>query len=54
MSEKLGRDVGLRVACIDFPENIQQAEEECLAYKQRDILNAMGACVNASIPACFN
>ena len=26
MSEKLGRDVGLRVACIDFLENIEQAE----------------------------
>ena len=27
MSEKLGRDVGLRVACIDFLENIEQANE---------------------------
>ena len=43
MSEKLGRDVGLRVACIDFLENIEQANEEYLAYKQRDILNEMGA-----------
>ncbi len=43
MSEKLGRDVGLRVACIDFMENIEQANEEYLAYKQRDILNEMGA-----------
>jgi SpoVK/Ycf46/Vps4 family AAA+-type ATPase len=43
MSEKLGRDVGLRVACIDFLENIEQADEEYLAYKQRDILNEMGA-----------
>ncbi|MBW2568169.1 MAG: DUF4032 domain-containing protein, partial [Deltaproteobacteria bacterium] len=24
MSEKLGRDVGLRTACIDFVENIDQ------------------------------
>ncbi|MHB8110963.1 MAG: ATP-binding protein [Syntrophorhabdaceae bacterium] len=43
MSEKLGRDVGLRIACIDFLENIDQADEEYLAYKQRDILNEMGA-----------
>ena len=43
MSEKLGRDAGLRVACIDFLENIEQANEEYLAYKRRDILNEMGA-----------
>ena len=43
MSEKLGRDVGLHVACIDFLENMEQAREEYLAYKQRDILNEMGA-----------
>lgn len=43
MSEKLGRDVGLRVACIDFLENVEQADEEYLAYRQRDILNEMGA-----------
>jgi transitional endoplasmic reticulum ATPase len=43
MSEKLGRDVGLRVACIDFLENMEQAREEYLAYQQRDMLNEMGA-----------
>lgn len=43
MSEKLGRDVGLRVTCTDFLENIEQASEEYLAYKRRDILNEMGA-----------
>lgn len=43
MSEKLSRDVGLRVACIDFLENMEQAQEEYLAYQQRDILNEMGA-----------
>lgn len=43
MSEKLGRDVGLRVACTDFLENMEQASEEYLAYKRRDILNEMGA-----------
>jgi len=43
MSEKLGRDAGLRVACIDFLENIEQANEEYLDYKRRDILYEMGA-----------
>jgi transitional endoplasmic reticulum ATPase len=43
MSEKLGRDVGLRVACIDFMENMEQALEEYLAYQQRDLLKEMGA-----------
>ena len=43
MSEKLGRDVGLRVACIDFLENMEQAREEYLAYERRNILNEMGA-----------
>jgi len=43
MSEKLGRDVGLRVACIDFLENMEQALEEYLAYQQQDLLKEMGA-----------
>ncbi|MDD2317289.1 MAG: AAA family ATPase [Desulfobacterales bacterium] len=43
MSEKLGRDIGLRVACIDFIENMEQAHKEYLAYKKRDILTEMGA-----------
>jgi SpoVK/Ycf46/Vps4 family AAA+-type ATPase len=43
MSEKLGRDVGLRVACIDFLENMEQAEKEYLAYKRQDTLDEMGA-----------
>ena len=43
MSEKLRRDVGLRVACIDFLENMEQAREEYLAYERRNILNEMGA-----------
>jgi transitional endoplasmic reticulum ATPase len=43
LSEKLHRDVGLRVACIDFLENMEQAREEYLAYQRRDILNEMGA-----------
>jgi SpoVK/Ycf46/Vps4 family AAA+-type ATPase len=43
MSEKLGRDVGLRVASIDFLENMEQAREEYLAYQQQDLLKEMGA-----------
>ena len=43
MSEKLGRDVGLRVACIDFLENMEQAREEYLAYQQQNLLKEMGA-----------
>jgi transitional endoplasmic reticulum ATPase len=43
MSEKLGRDVGFRVACIDFLENVEQALEEYLAYKKWDILKEMAA-----------
>jgi SpoVK/Ycf46/Vps4 family AAA+-type ATPase len=43
LSEKLGRDVGLRTACIDFLENMDQAPEEYLNYQQKNILNEMGA-----------
>jgi transitional endoplasmic reticulum ATPase len=43
MSEKLGRDVGLRVACIDFLENMEQAREEYIAYQHQDLLKEMGA-----------
>ncbi|MFZ2089679.1 MAG: AAA family ATPase [Desulfobaccales bacterium] len=43
MSEKLGRDVGLRVACIDFLENMEQALKEYTAYQQQDLLKEMGA-----------
>jgi transitional endoplasmic reticulum ATPase len=43
LSEKLGRDVGLRVASIDFLENMEQALKEYLAYKRRDILTELGA-----------
>lgn len=43
MSEKLGRDVGLKVACIDFLENMEQADKEYLAYKRQDTLDEMGA-----------
>jgi SpoVK/Ycf46/Vps4 family AAA+-type ATPase len=43
MSEKLHRDVGLRTACIDFLENMEQALKEYMDYKRRDILAEMGA-----------
>jgi SpoVK/Ycf46/Vps4 family AAA+-type ATPase len=43
MSEKLGRDVGLRTACTDFLENMEQALKEYMDYKRRDILADMGA-----------
>jgi len=43
LSEKLGRDVGDRIACIDFLENTDQTLNEYLAYKRTDILNEMGA-----------
>lgn len=43
MSEKLGRDVGLRTACIDFLENTDQALKEYMDYARQDILSEMGA-----------
>ncbi len=43
LSEKVGRDVGLRTACIDFLENIEQAPDEYLKYKHTDLLKEMGA-----------
>jgi len=43
MSEKLSRDVGLRTACIDFLENMEQARKEYMDYKRKDILTEMGA-----------
>ena len=43
LSEKLGRDVGYRIACIDFLENMEQALAEYMTYKRTDILNELGA-----------
>ena len=43
LSEKVGRDVGLRIACIDFLENMEQAQTELVAYQRSDLLNQMGA-----------
>lgn len=43
LSEKVGRDVGIRIACIDFLENMEQAQSELMAYQRMDLLNQMGA-----------
>jgi SpoVK/Ycf46/Vps4 family AAA+-type ATPase len=43
LSEKVGRDVGFRTACIDFLENVEQALDEYVSYKRSDILSEMGA-----------
>ena len=43
MSEKLGRDVGLRTASIDFLENMEQALKEYVDYERKDVLAEMGA-----------
>jgi len=43
LSEKLGRDVGLRTACIDFLENMEQAPDEYLTHQRKTILDEMGA-----------
>ncbi len=43
LSEKVGRDVGFRTACIDFVENMEQALDEYMTYQRRDILIEMGA-----------
>lgn len=43
LSDMVGRDVGFRTACIDFLENMDQALEESMSYKRKEILNEMGA-----------
>lgn len=43
LSEKVGRDVGFRTACVDFLENVEQALDEYTSYKRSDLLNEMGA-----------
>lgn len=42
LSEKLGRDVGLRTACIDYLENIETAHKELAEYQRRKILKELG------------
>lgn len=43
LSEKVGRDMGMRTACIDFLENMEHAPNEYQAYKRKNILMEMGA-----------
>jgi SpoVK/Ycf46/Vps4 family AAA+-type ATPase len=43
LSERLTRDVGLRTACIDFLENMDQAPEEYITHQRKSILSEMGA-----------
>ena len=43
LSERLARDVGARTACVDFLENMEQAVDEYLSYKRKDVLNELGA-----------
>jgi transitional endoplasmic reticulum ATPase len=43
LSEKLRRDVGLRTACIDYIDNMEQAHREFMTYQRKDILAEMGA-----------
>lgn len=43
LSEKVGRDVGFRTACIDFLENTEVAHQEYLNYMQRNTFKEMGA-----------
>ena len=43
LSEKVQRDVGVRTACIDFLENIEQASGEYETHRQGSILRELGA-----------
>ena len=43
LSEKLGRDVGLKTACIDYLENVETAHKELVEYQTRGILKELGA-----------
>ena len=43
LSEKLERDVGLRTACIDFLENLEQVPDESITPQRGNILKEMGA-----------
>ncbi len=43
LSEKLGRDVGLRTACLDFLENMERVPDENIILQRGNILKEMGA-----------
>ncbi|MEW6351392.1 MAG: DUF4032 domain-containing protein [Thermodesulfobacteriota bacterium] len=43
LSEKIGRDVGLKVACLDFVENIDAIRKEITEVRQVALLKEFGA-----------
>nr|HDM99574.1 AAA family ATPase [Deltaproteobacteria bacterium] len=43
LSEKLGRDVGTKVACLDFMENIEPMHQELHDAQRIQLLKALGA-----------
>jgi len=43
LSEKLGRDVGLRVACVDFIENTEAIRDELELTTRSNLLTELGA-----------
>jgi SpoVK/Ycf46/Vps4 family AAA+-type ATPase len=43
LSEKLRRDVGLKVACVDYLENIEQLRTEVDEQQRIDLLKTLGA-----------
>jgi transitional endoplasmic reticulum ATPase len=43
LSEKLGRDVGIKVACLDFVENTDIVREQAIDAENADLLKELGA-----------
>ncbi len=43
LSEKLGRDVGFKVACVDFIENTESIQQELLKEQTVNLLKELGA-----------
>lgn len=43
LSEKLGRDVGFRVACVDFIENTESIQQELMKEQTVNLLKELGA-----------
>lgn len=43
LSEKLGRDVGMKVACLDFMENIEPMHQDLHDAQRIQLLKALGA-----------
>ena len=48
LSEKIGRDVGIRTACIDFLENMDQVPDEYFTQQRKNTLNELGAQILSS------